>query len=163
MNANKSTFAQVQTFMTKHGVRAVNWWRVLSTQIFGSRVFVRFIQNKTLPADAAAMFVWCTVTELPVHQIYARTNSWRSSFTTSHFVNIIYLPTIHRQYDQHLNKTLSLVYIRSQVSDATIALAKKEKPIKTLFLQLPSDRGVLGGIAWLIQVFKFHFISTKFV
>ena len=75
MNANKSTFAQVQTFMTKHGVRAVNWWRVLSTQFLGSRVFVRFIQNKTLPADAAAMFVWCTVTELPVHQIYARTNS----------------------------------------------------------------------------------------
>ena len=64
---------------------------------------------------------------------------------TCHFVNI-YIPTVHRLYDQHLNKTLSLVYICSQVTDATIALAKKEKPIKTLFLRL-TDRGVLGGIA----------------
>ena len=34
----------------------------------------------------------------------------------------------------------------SQVTDATIALAKKEKQIKTLFLRL-TDRGILGGIA----------------
>ena len=38
--------------------------------------------------------------------------------------------------------------ICSQVTDATIALAKKEKPIKTLLLLL-TNRGILGGIAWL--------------
>ena len=58
-------------------------------------------------------------------------------------------------YVQRLNKTLSLVYICSQVNDhANIALAKKEKPIKTLFLRL-TDRGVLGGTAWLWYIFKF--------
>ena len=144
MNANNSTFAQVQTFMIKHEVRAVNWRKVLSTQILGSHVFCSFYTKRcpqTLPPCL------CRVTELPVHHIYARTHSWRSSFTTCHFVNI-YIPTVHRLYDQHLNKTLSFVhvYICSQVTDATIALAKKEKPIKTLFLWL-TDRGILGGIA----------------
>ena len=128
--------------------------------------FVRFIPNAARRRCRHVCVVWCTVTELPVHHIYARTHSWRSSFTTCHFVNI-YIPTVHRLYDQHLNKTLSLVYVYicSQVTDATIALAKKEKPIKTLFLCL-TDGGILGGIAWLwysnsfvtnMSEFYFHF------
>ena len=100
--------------------------------------FVRFIPNAARRRCRHVCVLWCTVKELPVHHIYARTHSWRSSFKTCHFVNI-YIPTVHRLYDQHLNKTLSLVYICSQVTDATIALAKKEKPIKTLFLRLTGE------------------------
>ena len=109
--------------------------------------FVRFILFYTKRCPQTLPPCLCRVTELPVHHIYARTHSWRSSSTTCHFVNI-YIPTVHRLCDQHLNKPLSLVYVYmcSQVTDATIALAKKEKQIKILFLRL-TDRGILGGIA----------------
>ena len=67
-------------------------------------------------------------------------------------------------YVQRLNTTLSLVYICSQVNDhPTIALAKKEKPLKTLFLRL-TDRGVLGELHdcdTYSNSLLFHFISTK--
>ena len=75
MNANKSTFPQLQTFITKREVGAVNWWRVLSSKILRSPVFVRLIQNAGRRRCGHVCVVWYTVTELPVHQICARTNS----------------------------------------------------------------------------------------
>ena len=61
--------AQVQTFMTKHEVRAVYWWKVLSTQILGSHVFCSFCTKRcpqTLP-PCLCRVMYCNGVTSPPH------------------------------------------------------------------------------------------------
>ena len=162
MNANKSTFPQVQTFITKREVRAVNWWKVLSTKLLGSPVFVRFIQNAA--ADAAAIFVSSvvssTVTELPVHQIYARTNSDRS-YQILWFHNLSFCKHLYSYSSSSIRPALKwnlITHLYMQLS----YWCKYCSMLYCSFLRW-TDRGVLRGTVSLIYIqIPFHKYESLF-